>query len=118
LEASNGNSTVHRLSVEEVAPRVRAANPSPPSPLLDQTIPAQPTMVTPQTTGPTTLELMLRVLVEALSARAILLLSLIGAFVLAYRAMSLQTVASLEVLGLYGGFAILPIAYLEIRRRQ
>ncbi len=75
-------------------------------------------MVTPPATGPTTLELMLRVLVEALSARAILLLSLIGAFVLAYRAMSLQTLASLEVLGLYGAFAILPIAYLEIRRRQ
>ena len=52
----------------------------------------------------------------ALSARALLLLALVGAFVLAIMAMQSQTIAALEVLAIYGVFAILPVAYLETRR--
>lgn len=52
----------------------------------------------------------------ALSARALLLLSLIGAFVLALQAMASQTVAAMEILAIYGAFTILPVAYLETRR--
>ena len=52
----------------------------------------------------------------ALSARALLLLALIGAFVLTLQAMSSQTTVSMEILAIYGCFAILPVAYLETRR--
>ena len=52
----------------------------------------------------------------ALSARALLLLSLVGAFVLAMQAMSSQTIMALEVLGAYGVFTVLPVTYLETRR--
>jgi hypothetical protein len=53
----------------------------------------------------------------ALSARALLLLSLLGAFILAVMAMEAQSLASLEVLIIYGIFTVLPVAYLEIKRR-
>jgi hypothetical membrane protein len=54
----------------------------------------------------------------ALSARMILLVTLVGAFVLAVMAMREQSVASLEVLVAYGILAVIPVAYLEIRRRS
>jgi hypothetical protein len=54
----------------------------------------------------------------ALSARMLLLLSLIGVFVLAIMAMMDQTLPSLEVLIAAAAFTVLPAAYLEIRRRQ
>ncbi len=54
----------------------------------------------------------------ALSARSLLLLALVGAFVLAVQAMSNQTLASLEVLIAYAVFTVIPVSYLEIRRRS
>ena len=52
-----------------------------------------------------------------LSARALLLLSLVGAFVLAVMAMEWQTFPALEVLIAYAILAVIPVAYLEARRR-
>ena len=52
-----------------------------------------------------------------LSARALLLLALVGAFILAVLATISQTLPSLEVLIAYATFAVLPAAYLEARRR-
>ena len=52
-----------------------------------------------------------------LSARALLLLALIGVFVLAVMAMIWQTLPALEVLIAYAILAVLPVAYLEARRR-
>lgn len=54
----------------------------------------------------------------ALSARALLLLSLVFSFVLAIMAMNNQTMFSLYVLVAGAGFSVLPVAYLEIRRRS
>ena len=54
----------------------------------------------------------------ALSARALLLLALVGAFVLAVMAMLAQTLPSLEVLIAYAIFTVIPVSYLEVRRRQ
>ena len=54
----------------------------------------------------------------ALSARALLLLSLIGAFVLSLLAITSQTLPALEVLLAYCCFTVIPVAYLEVRRRQ
>ena len=53
----------------------------------------------------------------ALSARALLLLSLIGAFILSLMAIQSQTLAALEVLGVYCVFTVVPVCFLEIRRR-
>lgn len=52
----------------------------------------------------------------ALSARALLLLALLGAFFLGYEAMILQTPLALATLATYGVIAVFPIAYLEIRK--
>jgi hypothetical protein len=49
----------------------------------------------------------------ALSARALLLLALVGAFVLA---LVDHSVGGLVALGLYGLFAVLPVTALEIRK--
>ena len=53
----------------------------------------------------------------ALSARALLLIALIGAFILAVMAMWSQTLPALEVLAAYGIFVMLPAVWLEVRRR-
>jgi len=47
----------------------------------------------------------------------LLLLSLIGAFVLSLMAISSQTLPALEVLIAYCLFTIIPVAWLEIKRR-
>ena len=52
-----------------------------------------------------------------LSARALLLLALVFAFVLAVMAMISQTQFSLYVLLAGSAFTVLPVAYLETRRR-
>ena len=107
---SSDNSTVRRLNVEEVAPRRR--------PTEVQLPPPAPTIPTPQ---PSTLDVVVgafAALGYALSARALLLLSLIGAFVLSLMAITSQTLPALEVLVAYCCFTVIPVAYLEIRRRQ
>ena len=53
----------------------------------------------------------------ALSARAMLLVSLVGLFVIAVMAMLAQTAFALAVCLLYGIFAILPVAWLELHKR-
>ena len=65
---------------------------------------------------PARFEAMLKGLVAVLSLRAILLLTLCGAFALAMKAMTDQTGMSLGVLAIYCLCAIFPVAYLEIRR--
>ena len=108
---SSDNSTVRRLNVEEVAPRKR------PMEVLSAPPPA-PTIPTPQ---PSTLDVTVAAFAAlgyALSARALLLMSLIGAFVLSLMAITSQTLPALEVLIAYCCFTVIPVAYLEIRRRQ
>lgn len=57
-----------------------------------------------------------KVLGYVLSARALLLFVLLGAFALSTLAMIWQTIPSLEVLIAYATFTIIPVAYLETRR--
>ena len=82
--------------------------------LLSQPTP-EPTISSEQKKLDTTIAV-LKAAGFALSARALLLLSLIGAFVLALQAMASQSIASMEILAIYGAFTILPVAYLETRR--
>lgn len=53
----------------------------------------------------------------ALSARALLFVALIGAFILGLSAMIKGGWMSLAVLIAYSLFTVIPIAYLEVRRR-
>lgn len=55
---------------------------------------------------------------QTLSTRALLLLSLIGAFVLAFQAMTLQTLPGLEVLVAYCLLTVVPVTILEIRGKS
>jgi hypothetical protein len=71
-------------------------------------------------TRPSTLEVVVAsfaALGYALSARSLLLLSLVGAFVLGLKAMDLQTPLACGMLAVYCAFTVCPVAYLEVRRR-
>jgi len=103
------NSSVRRLHVEEVPVR------------------AKPVRTEPQSisgTGspePKTHDAMIAAfsgLGYALSARALLLLTLVGAFVLAVMAMQSQTNPALAVLIAYCLLTVVPVSYLEIMRRK
>lgn len=102
MSPTDGN-TVHRLHSEPVAA---------PAPRREKAPDAAPA---PNRSYETAIAV-IQAGAYALSARALLLLALIGAFVLAWQAMAQQTVFSLGVLTIYGSFTILPAAYLEARR--
>jgi hypothetical protein len=101
------SNSVRRVSVEDAQPRLKAVpqiqplpNPSPPtSSNLDVVVAAF--------TG----------LAYALSARSLLLLSLVFSFVLALKAMDAGTMFGLYVFVAGAVFTVLPVAYLEARRR-
>lgn len=117
---SRDNSTPlgQRLSVEEVVPRPKPKVVQmlpPPNPVAEQAPsppPEKPTL------SPSHLELVVKTIAAAFAVRALLLLALLGAFVLALRAMSEQTPMSLGVLVIYCVFAVGPVAYLEVRRHS
>lgn len=103
---SETSSTVRQLRVEEVAPRQRRQTEPSPAPTRQE---------------PSTLDVLVAAftgLGYALSARGLLLLSLIGAFVLAMRVMDSPSPMALAVLVAYAAFTVVPVAYLEVRRRQ
>lgn len=119
--ASGADSTVRRVSVEEVEPRPRPRpslvhpnlNPPPtPEPL--------PTSPPPEPTS-SALEVAVAAftgLGYALSVRALLLMALVGAFVIGFKAMEAQTPIAMIGLSIYALFTVVPIAYLEIARRS
>ena len=76
---------------------------------------------TPSPTKPTStagqIEPILKLAGYALSARALLLLALVGAFVLAVMAMATESLMRLYVLVSYCLLVVAPIVALEIRKR-
>ena len=102
-------SSVSRLHVEELTPQPNRARSKPVEMATNE-----PPADTPQAF--ITALAVVKAGAYALSARALLLLALIGAFVLARQAMEAQTFFSLAILALYCAFTILPVAYLETRR--
>jgi len=108
----SGESSVRRLSVEDVLPRPRAV---PPVQTAETPLPP----LQPQTSStPDAIVATFRALGYVLSARALLLLALVFSFALAVMAMLSQTLFSLYVLLAGSAFAVLPVAYLETRRRS
>lgn len=63
------------------------------------------------------MEVVLKLAGYALSARALLLLALIGAFVLSVMAMSTETLMRLYTLIAYCLLVVAPVVALEIRKR-
>lgn len=130
---SEPSSTVRRLSVEEVAPRLRTKFPAGPN-FERMTTPQAATdeikmraqSLSPISTGAetapaySTLDVAVAAfagLGYALSARSLLLFALIGAFGLALIAMHDQTMQTLVVLFVYCVFTIPPMVYLEVRKQ-
>ena len=64
-----------------------------------------------------TIETVLKLAGYALSARAILLLAIVGAFALAILAMLTETPIRAGILIAYCGLVVLPIVWLEVRKR-
>lgn len=125
-QLSETSSTVRRLAVEEESRPVHPPKTAElPSTLMTKETPAAiptlaPSCEPPGPREPSAIEVTLQAyaaLGYALSARALLMLALVGAFVMAVLAIHSQTVFSLIALGLYCAFAILPVAYLEARKR-
>lgn len=95
---------VERLGVEAVPSRSRLKAPRE---VIHQTITAEPS----------TMEVVLAAftgLGYALSARGLLLLSLLGAFVLAVRS---HTIMDLCVMVAFSVLVVIPVVYLEVRKR-
>jgi hypothetical protein len=105
--------SVQRVGVEEVAPKPRLVR----TPLSSSPEPT-PTPTPQPRSDPARFETALRGVIRVLSLRAILLLALIGAFVLAFRAMFDQSTFSLIALAIYCVCTVFPVAYLEIRREN
>ena len=108
--SENSAGSVRRLSVEDVPGKPR------PRPILQENQSQPPTASTQVSSAPDLVSAF-KALGYILSARALLLLALIGAFVLAVMATLYQTLPSLEVLIAYAMFTVIPVAYLETRRR-
>ena len=107
-----------RLNVQELLPKGRARKT--PTPVPPE--PQQPTVSTPENRPPptksiSTVEAVLRLAGYALSARALLLLALIAAFVLAVMAMATESLMRLYVLVAYCFLVVAPVVALEIRKR-
>lgn len=115
---SETSSTVHKLRVEEVdAPAPKRTAPPPPTPSeamgqIQRTVSASDQ--TP-TTSPSSS--VLELVIAALSARSLLLLALIGAFVLALLVMFRPSYLDLGVFVGYCLFTIVPLVFLEVRSR-
>lgn len=127
--------TVERVAVEELPPRQAKSRlvehpngmsrnlemQAPTSPAVPLAPPTPEPPPPPQPSEPRAVDLVLSAFAAigyALSARAILLLAIVGAFVLACMAMGSQTMASLYVLIAYALLAVIPVVALELRRRK
>lgn len=113
---------VTRTAVEELPPKARPTPTlvSPPTPEpIQAPLPApapQPTVIDPDV-----MQVVLTAfsgLGYALSARALLLLALIGAFALATMAMLTPSTMRLLVLIAFATLVVLPCVWLEIRKRE
>ncbi len=118
---TSSTETVERIAVEELPPKLRMVKLSPPPELTPQTstpepVPAEP----PEPREPRTSEVLytaFAALGYALSARALLLLALLGAIGLGVMAMLRGGWMPLAILGVYAVLTVLPVVYLEINKR-
>jgi hypothetical protein len=108
---------VERVAVEEYRPKQRKMATTPLN-----LIPESGTVVAPVSVpGTSSLDVYVSAftgLGYALSARALLLLALIGGFIIALKAMDSQTIPSIEILGVYCFLVIIPTVILEIRKQS
>ena len=118
MSLSGASSTVSRLGVVEVAPRApkpsQIAPPATPEPAPE---PAPGVTVVKE---PALLDVVLAAfsgLGYAVSARALLLLAMIGSFTLTTLVMWNPTILRVVVLAVFTVLVVLPLVYLEVRKR-
>jgi hypothetical protein len=120
-ENSQSPPSVERLGVEELpptsVPRRRSTEKPPAFRLIEEETAPAPAMRHDDLERISRTVEAFRALGWALSARALLLLALIGAFVLATLASLHESQATLEVLVAWCLLTIGPITFLEVRRR-
>ena len=116
MTQSATSSTVHQLRVEEVREAAEDVRKKRPGPEI-RPLPGPK----PPTKSDQTLEVVIAAftgLGYALSARGLLLLSLIGAFVLANKAIDNLSFPALAVLVSYCLLTVIPVTYLEVRKMR
>jgi hypothetical protein len=109
---------VERVAVEELPPKLRMV----PPPTMTETPspPPTPEPVAAEPREPRTSEVLVAAfqgLGYALSARALLFLALVGAFVIGVFAMINRDWMSLAILATYAGLTVIPVVWLEIQKR-
>lgn len=112
---SSQSSTVERLSVEQLPERTRRPK------LVTDTTPKEPSTnaVVVQRVGiPEAMLSVLGAVAFVLSARLLLLLALLGAFVLGLLAMTSQTYVSVGILVAWALLVIFPLVWLEGRTKR
>ena len=113
-------SPVERLAVEEVPPpQPRRPRTDAPSFRILSDEPAAPKPAEPEPVAAQTTRMLeaYRLLGAALSARLLLLLSILGSFALAIESMRDQTTGSLLILLAFTVGTVGPTTFLEVRRR-
>lgn len=108
------------MEAVEERPRPTTARP-PETPEAPHSAPQGAAYAPPAPRGPDTLDVVLAAFTAlgyALSARALLLLSIIGAFVLAVMAITADRIIPLVTLVAYALLIVIPLCILEYRRRE
>jgi hypothetical protein len=112
------NSTVERLAAVPITPKTKVLQMVPPVPPMSQQEAPEPAIIVQRQEVSDVLLAAFSALGYAVSARALLFLSLIGAFALAVMAMSRLSVEAMIILGLYCGMTLLPLVFLEIYAKR
>lgn len=86
-----------------------------PDPAPPQPVPAPPT---PKIDDTAIMIAAANMLIKALSVRALLAMALVGAFIIGVFAMAKGDAMSLWTLGVYAAVTVIPVALLEMRRRE
>jgi hypothetical protein len=121
-DSATGSMDVERLSARPVMPKPKLVQaemdltPQPPSE-PPKAAPELPVIIQREEVSDVLLAAF-AALGFAVSARALVFLSLVGAFVLAVMAMMNQTMMSVVVLGLYCALTVLPLVFLELRAKR
>ena len=109
--------TSQRLGVTELPPRGSAMRQRPLQPSMESQTTGVLQLQQPESQPTRAIEAVLQLAGYAVSARALLLLALIAAFILAVMAMMTETMIRVYVLIAYSVLVVLPIVGLEIRKR-
>jgi hypothetical protein len=117
-DSGTNSMDVERLAAVPIQPKAKVLQMvQPPLPTSPQEAPEPPVIIQRQEVSDVLLAAF-AALGFAVSARALLFLSLVGAFALAVMAMSRLNAEAMIILGLYCGMTLLPLVCLEIYAKR